>query len=164
MRKIIFLDIDGVLNPKWWVSRKPSDKYGCLFDPNTIVHLEEIIVNTGAVIVISSSWKDMGLSELQKMWKDRNLPGKVIDITPNYMSDEMLLNADVNDIDLDSLDIRGCEIKGWLTLHGSDVNNYVIIDDMDDILAEQESCFIQIDPEVGITKQDAMKSIAILNG
>ena len=164
MRKVIFLDIDGVLNPKWWDNRKPSDRYGCLFDPNTVDHLEEIVVKTGAVIVISSSWKDMGLSELQKMWKDRNLPGKVIDITPNYMSDEMLLNADLNDIDLDCLDIRGYEINGWLTLHGKDVSHYVIIDDMDDILTEQRSHFIQTDPEVGITKDDVEKAISLLNG
>ena len=167
MRKIIFLDIDGVLNTKYWygqMDRKtPKDQYGYTFDPTSVANLTKIIKKTGADIIISSSWKEMGLYVMQSMWKDRQLPGKVIDITPGYMSDEMLLNADLNDIDLDCIDIRGYEIKGWLTLHGADVNNYVIIDDMDDILPEQESYFVLTDPEVGLTKQDAMKCIAILN-
>ncbi len=163
MRKVLFLDIDGVLNPKWWVSKKPSDKYGVIFETNAVANLEEIIAETGADIVISSTWKNMGLSVMQSMWKDRNLPGKVIDITPDYMSDEILLNADINDIDLDCLDIRGYEIKGWLTLHGIDVSNYVIIDDMDDILSEQLSHFILTNPEVGITDHDAKRAIWLLN-
>jgi len=163
MSKVIFLDIDGVLNPKWWICKKPLDKYGVFFESNAVANLEKIIAETGADIVISSSWKEMGLPVMRSMWKERNLPGKVIDITPNYMSDEMLLNTDIKNVDLDCIDIRGYEIKGWLTLHGADVNNYVIIDDMDDILPEQESYFVLTDPEVGLTKQDAMKCIAILN-
>jgi hypothetical protein len=163
VRKVLFLDIDGVLNPKWWVSKKPSDKYGVIFETNAVANLEEIIAETGADIVISSTWKNMGLSVMQNMWKDRNLPGKVIDITPDYMSDEILLNADINDIDLDCLDIRGYEIKGWLRLHGIDVSNYVIIDDMDDILPEQLSHFLQTDPDEGITKYDAECIIHLLN-
>ena len=163
MRKVLFLDIDGVLNPKWWVSKKPSDKYGVIFETNAVANLEEIIAETGADIVISSTWKNMGLSVMQSMWKDRNLPGKVIDITPDYMSDEILLNADINDIDLDCLDIRGYEIKGWLTLHGIDVSNYVIIDDMDDILSEQLSHFILTNPEVGIKKKKKKRAIWLLN-
>ena len=166
-KKVIFLDIDGVLNTKDWHCRMtkdtPRDEFGYAFDPVAVANLAHIIEETSADIVISSSWKEMGLYVMQSMWKDRQLPGKVIDITPDYMSDEMLLNADLNDIDLDCIDIRGYEIKGWLTLHGADVNNYVIIDDMDDILPEQESYFVQTDPEVGLTKQDAMKCIAILN-
>ena len=163
MGKIVFLDIDGVLNPKWWDNRKPSDRYGCLFDSKTITNLERIIKETEADIVISSSWKEMGLSFMQNMWKDRKLPGKVIDITPSYMSDEMLLNADLNDTDIDSLYIRGLEIKGWLALHATDVSNYVIIDDMDDILSEQQNHFVCIDPEKGITDFDAKVAIMLLN-
>ena len=163
MKKILFLDIDGVLNPKWWICKKPSDRYGVLFESDTVANLEKIIVETGADIVISSSWKLMGLSDMQNMWKDRKLPGKVIDITPNYMSEELLLNADMNDTDIDSLYIRGVEIKGWLALRGAEVSNYVIIDDMDDILSEQQSHFIQTDPEIGITDFDAKTAILLLN-
>ena len=163
MIKVIFLDIDGVLNPKWWERKKPADRFGCAFAPKTISCLAKIVKETKAEIVISSSWKLMGLQTLQDMWKERKLPGNIIDITPNYMSDELLLNAGMSDSDIDSLDIRGIEIKGWLVLHGADVSNYVIIDDMDDILSEQQSHFVQTDPEFGITNDDVKRVVHLLN-
>ena len=161
MRKIIFLDIDGVLSPRWWNSDKQSDNYGCLFDAKAVANLAKIVEETDAEIVISSSWKDMGLVELQNMWRDRNLPGKIVDITPDYMSDELLLKED--SADMDYLYERGSEIQGWLLLHGDDVSRYVIIDDMDDILPEQKSHFVQTDPEVGITEEDVDKTVRLLN-
>ena len=161
MRKIIFLDIDGVLSPRWWNSDKQSDNYGCLFDAKAVANLAKIVEETDAEIVISSSWKDMGLVELQNMWRDRDLPGKIVDITPDYMSDELLLKED--SADMDYLYERGSEIQGWLLLHGDDVSRYVIIDDMDDILPEQKSHFVQTDPEVGITEEDAYNAVIILN-
>ena len=161
MRKIIFLDIDGVLNPKWWDSDKQSDNYGRLFDAKAVANLAKIIEGTDADIVISSSWKNIGLVELQNMWRDRGLPGKIVDITPDYMSDELLLKEDSSNMDY--LYERGSEIQGWLLLHGDDVGRYVIIDDMDDILPEQLSHFVQTDPEFGITIDDVKKIVHLLN-
>ena len=167
MRKVIFLDIDGVLNTKYWYSQMdrnaPKDQYGYAFDPTSVANLAQIIEKTGAEIVISSSWKELGLSELRNMWKERKLPGNIIDVTPDYMTDEMLLNADLNDTDIDHLYIRGCEIKGWLELHGADVSHYVIIDDMDDVIPEQQSHLVQTDPNIGISDWDAIMAIMILN-
>ena len=161
MRKIIFLDIDGVLSPRWWNSDKQSDNYGCLFDAKAVANLAKIVEETEAEIVISSSWKNVGLVELQNMWRDRGLPGKIVDITPDYMSDELLLKED--SADMDYLYERGSEIQGWLLLHGDDVGRYVIIDDMDDILPEQLSHFVQTDPEFGITIDDVKKIVHLLN-
>ena len=161
MRKIIFLDIDGVLSPRWWNSDKQSDNYGCLFDAKAVANLAKIVEETEAEIVISSSWKNVGLVELQNMWRDRGLPGKIVDITPDYMSDELLLKEDSSNMDY--LYERGSEIQGWLLLHGDDVSRYVIIDDMDDILPEQQSHFVQTDPEVGITNDDVKKVVHLLN-
>ena len=165
MEKIIFLDIDGVLNTNWWYSQMdrntPKDKYGYAFDPRSVANLKKILDETGADIVISSSWKSFGLSELEDMWQDRGLPGKLIGITPNSVSDEMLLNADLDHMEIFS--IRGMEIKEWMGKHGKKVSHYVIIDDMDNFLPEQKSHFVQTDPEVGITEEDANMAIKILN-
>ena len=161
MSKVIFLDIDGVLSPRWWDSNKQSDNYGRLFDATAVANLSQIVEETEAEIVISSSWKNVGLVELQNMWRDRDLPGKIVDITPDYMSDELLLKED--SADMDYLYERGSEIQGWLLLHGDDVSRYVIIDDMDDILPEQQSHFVQTDPEVGITEEDVDKAVRLLN-
>ena len=161
MRKVIFLDIDGVWSPRWWDSDKQSDNYGRLFDAKAVANLSKIVEETEAEIVISSSWKNVGLVELQNMWRDRDLPGKIVDITPDYMSDELLLKEDSSNVDY--LYERGSEIQGWLLLHGDDVSRYVIIDDMDDILPEQQSHFVQTDPEVGITNDDVKKVVHLLN-
>jgi hypothetical protein len=165
MKKVIFLDIDGVLNTGWWYTQMdrntPKDKYGYAFDPNAVANLKKILDESGAEIVISSSWKSFGLSELEEMWQDRRLPGKLIGITPNSVSDEMLLNADLDHMELFS--IRGMEIKEWLAKHGKHVTHYAIIDDMDNFLPEQHPHFVQTDPEVGISEGCAVQVIKILN-
>ena len=165
IRKIMFLDIDGVLNTKWWYTQmernSPRDQYGYAFDPKAVANLKRIVEETGAGIVISSSWKSFGFSELEEMWTDRGLPGKLIGVTPNSVSDELLLEADIDSIEL--FHIRGEEIKEWLTKHGKHVSSYAIIDDMDNMLPEQQSHFVQTNPEVGITEEDAEKAIAIIN-
>ena len=164
-RKIIFLDIDGVLNTKWWYTQMdrntPRDKYGYAFDPKAVANLRRVVEETGAGIVISSSWKCMGLSQMEDMWDERNLPGKVVGITPNSVSDELLVDTDIDSMEL--FHIRGEEIKEWLIKHGKHVSHYVIIDDMDNMLPEQQSHFVQTNPEVGITEDDANKAIVILN-
>ena len=166
MAKVIFLDFDGVLNTERWhnqASREElKDEYGYRFDPIAVNNLRKIVDETGAAIVISSSWKCMGLTTMQKMWKDRQLPGKVIDITPNSVSDEFLLNIDLNDMDL--LSIRGQEIKDWLMKKGGCDCKYVIFDDMNDVLQEQEVHFVWVDPVVGITKENVAQAIRILDG
>ena len=167
MKKVIFLDIDGVLNTQrhndycYKNGLNNSDEYGYLFDPEAVTNLKKIIDETGAGIVISSSWKFMGQSKMQKLWKDRRLPGKFVGLTPNSMSDELLINVDLDNKDI--MSIRGQEIKEWLMQQGSDITHYVILDDMNDILQEQENHFVWIDPEVGITTGNVVQAIMILN-
>lgn len=165
MRKILFLDIDGVLNTKWWYTQMdrntPKDKYGYAFDPNAVANLKKILDETGSDVVISSSWKCFGLSELEEMWQERGLPGRVIDITPNSVSDEMLLTANLDEFEMTH--IRGCEIKEWLETKGKGVSSNVIIDDMDNFLPEQQPHFVRTDPDEGITEGNAVQAIMILN-
>ena len=117
MNKVIFLDIDGVLNTNWWYTQMdrntPKDKYGYAFDPKAVANLKRIVEETGANIVISSSWKCLGLTQMEEVWNDRNLPGKIIGITPNTVSDEMLLYADIDSMEM--FHIRGEEIREWLS-------------------------------------------------
>ena len=165
MRKVLFLDIDGVLNTKWWYTQMdkntPKDKYGYAFDPIAVANLKKILDETGADIVISSSWTCMGLSQLEEMWEERGLPGKIIGITPNSVSDELLLNADIDNMEL--FHIRGTEIREWLMKNSKSVSNYAILDDMDNMLPEQEAHFVWIDPDIGITDGNAVQAIMILN-
>ena len=91
---------------------------------------------------------------------ERNLPGEIIDTTPDYLSEELLMNSNLDNDDV--LYNRGCEIKGWLTKHGDEVSNYAIIDDMDDILPEQQPHFVWTDAEKGLTEGNAAQAIMIL--
>lgn len=63
MKKIIFLDFDGVLNTEYnqnllmYHGKSWKDKYGAFFDPETVAELKRIVEETNADIVIESSWK-----------------------------------------------------------------------------------------------------------
>ena len=165
MKKIVFLDIDGVLNTERWYTQMnkstPKDRFGYAFDPVAVDNLYKIIAGSDADIVVSSSWKCFGLNGIQEMWKERNLPGNVIGVTPNTISDEMLLNMNLDE--LDEVAIRGREIEEWLSLHGKNVDNFVILDDIDSFLTSQKTHLVLTNPIVGITEEDATKALSILN-
>lgn len=116
--------------------------------------LNWIIESTGAKIVISSTWRGNGLSFMQDVWKSRNLPGEIIDITPWHKGrgrDHLPFKERAE---------RGGEIKEWLENH-PEVINYLIIDD-DDMLPEQENNFVQTDAHYGLTLREAAIGISIL--
>ena len=122
--KIIFLDFDGVLNTEHhqrqllYERKAWQDKYGTCFDPEAVKQLQTIVDMTHADIVIESSWKYLGLEAMQDMWKDRQLPGKVIGITPSAISDNILLSTDLDVLDSSMLHCKGAEIciEGLLLL------------------------------------------------
>lgn len=88
MNKIIFLYFDGVLNTEHYQNllryqgNAWQDEHGAFFDPEAAEQLKRIIDATRADIVIESSWKYLRLEAMQEMWQARDLPGRVIDITP----------------------------------------------------------------------------------
>ena len=169
MRKIIFLDFDGVLNTENYnlvLKRKGKicqDEYGALFDPNAVKQLKRIIDATNADIVVESSWKYHGLDAMKELWEVRNLPGRVIDITPSSVSDEYLSNVNLDNLDASMLHCKGLEISSWLSEKGQSNTRYVIIDDEYVVLESQSSNFILTNPYEGITEEQANKIISILN-
>jgi len=148
--KIIFLDIDGVLNSMdnlnslIKLSRNASDKYGELFDIRCCNCLDYIISNTNAKIVISSSWKEMGLKRLKEMWIDRKLPGEILDITKDLKT------------------TRGEEIDNWVNTNNP--SSYLIIDDTPDFFTHHDERIIITNSESGLTDELSDKAIRILNG
>ena len=160
--KIIFLDIDGVLN----VYCESRDEFGCTFHKHFEDNLRWIIDQTGAKIVISSTWRDSGLKVMQDMWIKRNLPGEVIDVTPNCVD---MVNYGI--CEFYDLVERGHEIQKWIDDHS--ITSYVILDDDDDMLESQKDNFVQtshnrehldcVDHGYGLTKICAEKAIKILN-
>ena len=118
MNKIIFLDIDGVLN----MLSKQSDQYGALFEKRYVDNLAEIVEKTGAKIVISSSWRTLGIEHMRNMWKHRNLPGEIVDITPDLADFKL-----VGETKLWVSPERGKEINAWLDKNPT--KDFIILDD-----------------------------------
>ena len=142
--KIIFLDFDGVLNTEHhqrqllYERKAWQDKHGACFDPEAVKQLQTIVDMTHANIVIESSWKYLGLEAMQEMWKDRQLPGRVIGITPSGVSDGMLLSTDLDITNPSMLHCKGVEIASYLCDNEKQEIPYVIIDDEYVILESQQ--------------------------
>lgn len=72
IKKIIFLDFDGVLNTEYnqnlpmYHGKSWKDMYRAFFDPETVAELKRIVEETNADIVIESSWKYLGLEAMQQ--------------------------------------------------------------------------------------------------
>ena len=169
MKKIIFLDFDGVLNTEHnqnmlvYHGKAWKDKHGAFFDPEAVAQLGRIIVETGADIVIESSWKYLGLEAMQQMWTDRNMPGHLVDVTPSSASDNWLLNANLDEMDPAYIQYKGMEIASWIADSLREEARYVIIDDEYVILDSQLPHFILTNPYDGITPELADRAIRILN-
>ena len=152
MHKILFLDFDGVLNTEHYqgllqYQGKPwQDEYGAFFDPKAVKQLKRIIDATDADIVVESSWKYLGLDAMKELWKVRNLPGTIIDITPSLLGKN-----------------KGVEIASWLSKYAKQDIRYVIIDDEYVILDSQLPHFILTNPYEGITEEQANRAISMLN-
>ena len=166
--KIIFLDVDGVLNNQLWYRSQEfrqgqsKEQYDLSqFDPRCVELLNSLIADTKAKIVVSSSWRiGRTVDELKDLFEKVGIVGDVIDKTP-----KLYFSADGYDRSVP----RGCEIKAWLennkSILGSKMSkvNYVILDDDSDMLYWQREHFVQTDPYMGITPTVIFKAKSILH-
>ena len=168
--KIIFLDIDGVLNHQIWFkklhesNKKPNTKeqhIDNMIDPNSVSLLNKIIADTNAKIVISSSWRKYNtVEELQKILNSKGFKGKIIGLTPVlYFTGEKNYHYSVP---------RGNEIKAWLEMNKGILGDkmsktkYVIFDDDSDMLLWQRENFFWVDPYCGLTPNIIYKATRFL--
>lgn len=168
MKRVLFLDFDGVLNTESYQQKLQSegkprqDGYGPLFDPKAVENLKMILdAVPDVLLVINSSWKLEGLDRMRALWEDRGLPGTIHSVTPDYVPD--LLNIDLENPDnITMLAGNGNEVKEWLSRYAPEGCKYVILDDVPDFLPEQEAFLICTDPRTGITHDDAVRTISLL--
>ena len=115
MNKIIFLDIDGVLNCNG------SDTInGVLLgvDDDKLVRLKEIISSTGAKIVLCSSWK----SYWQKY--DKSEQGELGEYLDDRFAEHEIC---ITDKTIDKGHNRGEGIANYILEH--DIKSWIVIDD-----------------------------------
>lgn len=159
--KIIFLDIDGVLNHEYFyrgLSKYPrrKERYISEINRESVENLNLIIERTGASVVLSSSWRILhSIEDVQSYLNEQGFTGKIIDKTPRLNN---------------KCSYRGNEIILWMQENEKLVgpyynfNSYVILDDDSDMLYWQRKNFIHTDRTTGLTERDAKKAINILLG
>ena len=148
--KIIFMDVDGVLNyTKWYYDdRNPGNLYGQEgeIDPECVRRIVNICEKTGAKIVLSSDWR-INKYAIGRLERAGFPEGLIFSQTPEFIWDCS----------------RGEEIDIWLNEH-PDTYDYVIIDDREDFSDEQKRFhYIHVNPYIGFTDKNMKDAICILS-
>lgn len=154
--KIIFLDIDGVLNTERYckiqIERGMASYYDAEFnfDPICMRCLKEVIDKTGAKIVLSSSWRENPNDEYFYQFK---LNLKVYDLLDSFI--------DVTPIFSNS---RGEEIESWLTKNEVKYGDieYIIIDDEDN-MGDLKDRLVKCNPYFGFNIEQQEYAYKLFN-
>lgn len=155
--RVLFLDIDGVLNHHGVYqecSKRKGKTIPCDWvDPTRVALLNEICERTGAVVVISSSWREYlgGWPTVQEVLVQRGFTGQVVDHTI-MLRDRMRLNW--------LSGTRWDEINYWLTWH-PEVTQWVVLEDalIDGIPPER---LIHTNLTTGLTREGVERAVTIL--
>lgn len=124
--KIIFLDVDGVLNYLEEWSRQP-DKGTYVLAPECVERLIALVNATGASIVLSSTWRQHQ-DHVDYLKEQGALPNLHEDWRTGWTKR--------------GSNFRGWDIQEWLERH-PEVTDYVILDDNSDMLDSQLPNFVQ---------------------
>ena len=174
--KVLFLDIDGVLNSDNWFGYRlyciKNNMFNevmnfvntnderikhklSMIDDRAIANLNRIIEETGCKVVLSSSWRSCVEAEnalTEYLLKLKGFKYELYDVTPRLWFNDFSIR-------------RGEEIKLWMDKESekNEIESFVILDDDSDMLPEQMNNFIQIDGQVGLIDKDVFTAIEILN-
>lgn len=180
--KILFLDIDGVLNSEQyaeWCYTEEGKKYineenGDFFvDKNAVKFIEQLCENYNVRLVISSSWREISLEATKyafDKYKDlKCLIKYIVGITPKYHDEDSIRGNEIHDF---LIYIGNTNVRNYKQFYDEDYFkfnddelkiDYCIVDDDDDMMQYQQDNFIKIDNYSGITKNDIKKIKQILN-
>lgn len=148
--KIIFLDIDGVLVTLRSFRKFKVSGSRAKADPDCVAALNKITEATGAVFVISSTWRYFGIMQVKESLASWGVTGKTISITPRFDDQPQEFR-------------RSAEIAYWLnTNERYDVESYIILDDEQDDGTPTER-FVKTVFEDGLTMQHAEMAIQLLH-
>lgn len=150
--KVLFLDIDGVLNGHDWDAEAGS----CYLDRECVKRLSRIVRETDAVIVISSSWRYMVLGGTM------TLDGFCYMLrTHGLTALAKVIGTTKADEEFEDRDDRAQQITAWMRGCKERIESFVVLDDMrlNGFGARQ----IQTCSRGGITDSDADRAIQTLN-
>ena len=155
--KIIFLDIDGVLN---YGGCKARSATGCLgVDEEKVKLLRQIIDQTGAIVVLTSTWKTDWFSSafIEDLPKDGQYLEKQL------AKHKVFIRAKTED---PSWAQRGQGILDFIETSKNNVEQFVILDDesFDFIELGLENRFVKTSFTDGLLPEHVEKAVSILNG
>ena len=137
--KVIFLDVDGVLNSS-------QDGFNIKLETTKhLVLLKQLVDETGAEIVLSSSWRiyDKTRAFIKKKLEEYGIA--LIGVTP------------------DTGESKGKEIKKWLDETPYSIESFVILDDDSDMDEYAHAKLVKTDSNIGLQKADIIKAIHLLS-
>lgn len=146
--KVVFLDIDGVLNCSRTAVALGGIKHSThpdaikSLDPVAIGLIRNIVQAADARVVLSSSWR------ISRAWQEL---GKQLDLP-------MIGSTASHSIKGHG---RGHEISDWLMVH-VECTHYAIVDDDRDMLPQQMPYFVHTSGDDGFTWANACRLAAIL--
>lgn len=155
--KVIFLDIDGVLNSEKYYTEHLEDMMENPVDRECVKRLKRIVDATGARIVLSSSWRT-GWSRKKDQMDE--LCRKLVEILAEYQLEIYDKTCILNNGE------RGREIKFWIKNAPEKVESFVILDDHDFQWEKYRlwKRWVQTDySDGGLQEQDVEKAVKILN-
>lgn len=138
--KVLFLDIDGVVNCKTTTQRHRG-YIG--IDPYMAFLVGRIALRTNCKVVLSSSWRNSkeGIAEVERC------------VVPLHGTTGNEPHDPTRPPGIENCQ-RGREIQRWLTAN-PEVTHYAILDDENDMLPEQQLHFFKTTWERGITEEIA---------
>ncbi|MCM1027123.1 MAG: HAD domain-containing protein [Roseburia sp.] len=165
MEKALFLDIDGVLNSKFWRDshqREISD--GTLIDEEKIRLLAGLVKETNAKLILHSGWR---------FWFDaegRPLCREAERLIEALKKEDLRLDGATPDRTTEEIRrtkrfslVKAEEILLWVKSH-PDVREWAVLDDLELHNAQVEQHQVRTDPEKGLTPQDVERAVRILSG
>lgn len=162
--KVLFLDIDGVLNGHEWDDEAKS----CNVRRECVKHLNHVVRETGCVIVISSAWRyillagDMTMRGFGYMLRTHGLLSGGRQLIVGFT------DKDAEPVMPDRHGERGRQCRAWIdwwnTLpgEGPSVEACAAVDDEDDGFAEAGIPAVITDGRMGLTAADADRLIEII--
>lgn len=157
--KVIFLDVDGVLNS----NQRRLEIGGASLDEEKVKLLSIIVQRTGAVVVLHSGWRFWLNEDLKPVKKEAadllfmlaKYHISVHDKTPDFSTSQIRKTKQFSLVKAD-------EILSWLSNH-NDVENYIVLDDLDlhnEQLARHQ---IRTDPADGLLEKDISLAVQMLS-
>ena len=155
--KILFLDIDGVLNSRAYDCRRNWNGQTSI-DETRLPLVKEIVEKTGAEIVLTSTWR----RHLDGTMNACDEAGEYVVRT--FAKHGLRIFSKTPDFGRGAS--RRGEVAAWLSEHGKTVERFVILDECACGWGELSSFYIHTNPQFGngLEEEHVIRAIAILNG